>query len=62
MLHPEPVPVCELIPGFQIWGLWLFFSFILLAVVRLYRKHYLFVLLGHAMIYVIGIDTTTLGM
>lgn len=25
MLHPEPVPVYELIPGFQYGGLWLFF-------------------------------------
>lgn len=25
MLHPEPVPVYELITRFSIWGLWLFF-------------------------------------
>ena len=38
MLHPEPVPVYELIPGFQ-YGVYGFsFSFILLAVACLYRK------------------------
>ena len=44
MLHPEPVPVY----GFS-------FSFILLAVACLYRKTLPFVLLGYAMIYVIGV-------
>ena len=55
MLHPEPVPVYELIPGFQ-YGVYGFsFSFILLAVACLYRKTLPFVLLGYAMIYVIGV-------
>ena len=55
MLHPEAVPVYELIPGFQ-YGVYGFsFSFILLAVACLYRKTLPFVLLGYAMIYVIGV-------
>lgn len=55
MLHPEPVPVYELIPGFQIGVYGFSFSFILLAVAYIYRRTLLFVLLGYAMIYVIGV-------
>ena len=38
MLHPEPVPVYELMPGFQIGVYGFSFSFILLAIACLYRK------------------------
>ena len=55
MLHPEPVPVYELIPDFQIGVYGFSFSFILLAVACLYRRTLPFVLLGYAMIYVIGV-------
>ena len=55
MLHPEPVPVYELIPGFQIGVYGFSFSFILLAIACLYRKILPLVLLGYAIIYVIGV-------
>ena len=55
VLHPEPVPVYELIPGFQIGVYGFSFSFILLAVACIYRRTLPFVLLGYAMIYVIGV-------
>ena len=55
MLHPEPVPVYELIPGFQIGVYGFSFSFILLAIACLYRKILPFVLGGYAIIYVIGV-------
>ena len=55
MLHPEPVPIYELIPGFQIGVYGFSFSFILLAVACLYRKILPFVLWGYAIIYVIGV-------
>ena len=48
MLHPEPVPVYELMPGFQIGVYGFSFSCI-------YRRTLPFVLLGYAMIYVIGV-------
>ena len=44
MLHPEPVPVYELMPGFQIGVYGFSFSFILLAIACLYRKILPFVL------------------
>ena len=55
MLHPEPVPVYELMPGFQIGVYGFSFSFILLAIACLYRKILPFVLGGYAIIYVIGV-------
>ena len=55
MLNPEPVPVYELIPGFQIGVYGFSFSFILLAIACLYRKILPLVLLGYAIIYVIGV-------
>ena len=55
MLHPEPVPVYELMPGFQIGVYGVSFSFILLAIACLYRKILPFVLGGYAIIYVIGV-------
>ena len=55
MLHPKPVPVYELIPGFQIGVYGFSFSFILLAIACLYRKILPLVLLGYAIIYVIGV-------
>ena len=55
MLNPEPIPVYELIPGFQIGVYGFSFSFILLAVACIYRRTLPFVLLGYAMIYVIGV-------
>lgn len=55
MLNPEPIPVYELIPGFQIGVYGFSFSFILLAIACLYRKILPLVLLGYAIIYVIGV-------
>ena len=61
MLHPEPVPVYELIPGFQIGVYGSFFLFIFLVIAGLYRKILPLVLLGYAMVYVIGILIPLLG-
>ncbi len=55
MLHSEPVPIYELIPGFQIGVYGFSFSFILFAIAYLYRKTLPFVLLGYAIIYIIGV-------
>ena len=55
MFNPELVLVYELIPGFQIGVYGFSFSFILLAVACIYRRTLPFVLLGYAMIYVIGV-------
>ena len=49
MLNPEPVPVYELMPGFQI------------GVYGFYRKILPLVLLGYAMVYVIGVLIPLLG-
>lgn len=55
MLHSEPVPIYELIPGFQIGVYGFSFSFILFAIAYLYRKTLPFVLWGYAIIYIIGV-------
>ena len=55
MLNPEPVPVYELIPGFQIGVYGSFFLFIFLVIAGLYRKILPLVLLGYAMVYVNGV-------
>ena len=55
MLNPEPVPVYELMPGFQIGVYGFCFLFIFLVIAGLYRKILPLVLLGYAMIYVIGV-------
>lgn len=61
MLNPEPVPVYELIPGFQIGVYGSFFLFIFLVIAGLYRKILPLVLLGYAMVYVIGVLIPLLG-
>ena len=52
MLNPEPVPVYELMPGFQIGVYGSCFLFIFLVIAGLYRKILPLVLLGYAMVYV----------
>ena len=61
MLNPEPVPVYELIPGFQIGVYGSCFLFIFLVIAGLYRKILPLVLLGYAMVYVIGVLIPLLG-
>ena len=61
MLNPEPVPVYELMPGFQIGVYGSCFLFIFLVVAGLYRKILPLVLLGYAMVYVIGVLIPLLG-
>lgn len=61
MLNPEPVPVYELMPGFQIGVYGSCFLFIFLVIAGLYRKILPLVLLGYAMVYVIGVLIPLLG-
>ena len=61
MLNPEPVPVYELIPGFQIGVYGSCFLFIFLVIAGLYRKILPLVLLGYTMVYVIGVLIPLLG-
>ena len=61
MFNPELVLVYELIPGFQIGVYGSFFLFIFLVIAGLYRKILPLVLLGYAMVYVIGVLISLLG-
>ena len=53
--------IVELIPGFQIGVYGSFFLFIFLVIAGLYRKILPLVLLGYAMVYVIGVLIPLLG-
>lgn len=60
MLNPEPIPVYELM-RFSNRSLWFLFLFIFLVIAGLYRKILPLVLLGYAMVYVIGVLIPLLG-
>ena len=60
-LTPSPYPVYELISRFSNRSLWFFFCFIFLVIAGLYRKILPLVLLGYAMVYVIGVLIPLLG-